>query len=142
MRSTVQSENPLYEKLYHRFSCDGKTVGEVMLCRARAASGGVGGHERCELRDITAERCITRANLLPREGTGTAAIARPFCRPLALLCKSPCALIALFLSVFILSYLLVSGIRHNTPAVGEPFLAAEDGAAVIYQQEAEEGPAR
>lgn len=132
MRSTVNAcENPLYEKLYHRFSYDGKTVGEMMLCRARA-TGGIAARERDELRDITAERCITHANLLPREGVSAAA-TRPGLRPLALLRRNPCALFALFLSLSILSYLLFAGIHHNTPAP-EGFLEVGNEADVVYVQ--------
>ncbi len=138
MRSTANAcENPLYEKLYHRFSYDGKTVGEMMLCRARAA-GGVAAGRRDELRDITAERCITHANLLPREGMATAA-ARPTMRPFALLRRNPCAILALFLSMVILSYLLVAGLRHHTPT-RDTFLSVEEEAAVIYTPEAEAVP--
>ena len=133
MRSAVTTENPLYEKLYHRFSCNGKTVGEMMLSRAKSSGSGT-GHDRSELRDLTAERCITCANLLPREGAAAARVAPAFVRPFALLRRDPCAILALFLSVFIFSYLLVAGIRQKEPST-DAFLAIENDLAVICVQE-------
>ena len=139
MRSAVTTtDNPLYEKLYHRFSYDGKTVGEMMLSRAKATPGGA-GRDRSELRDLTAERCITRANLLPREGMATAHAAPTPVRPLALLRRDPFALCALFLSLFIFSYLWFAGIRHKTPSA-DAFLEIEKEAAVVYVQEHEALP--
>ena len=115
-RSPRFRENPLYEKLYHRFSYSGKTVGEMMLCRAREASASVGATEKSELRDLTAEACITRANLLPKatEAGGAVAIRKGrslFSRHYI----NPFAALALLISVLILSYLLITGIQHNSP---------------------------
>ena len=123
------SENPLYEKLYHRFSYGGKTVGEMMRTRAREAAANA-GRERTELNELTAESCITRANFLPREeaaalpsyGTATA-VALP--RRL-----SPTAVLALLLMTFVLSFLLISGIRHSS--FSEGLLAAEGGGEALY----------
>ena len=131
-------ENPLYEKLYHRFSYSGKTVGEMMLCRAREAAASVGAKEKDELREITAEACITRANLLPKTAEPGGAVAIRRGRSLFSLHRiNPFAALALLLSVLILSYILITGIRHHapTPEIEVIEVKAENGN--LYAAEAD-----
>lgn len=140
-RSACFSDNPLYEKLYNRFSCSGKTVGEMMLYRAREASASVGGREKDELRDITAESCITRANFLPK-GTEGGAVALHARRPAFSLRRiNPFAALALLLSLFILSYLLFAGISHNLPKGEDAILQASDSEGSLYVSELDTSPA-
>lgn len=111
-------DNPLYEKLYHRFSYGGKTVGDMMRSRAREAAANT-GREKAELNEITAESCITRANFLPREArelplpsyrtSAVAALPRRL---------SPAAMLAVLLVAFVMSFLLVSGIRNASYTEG------------------------
>ncbi|MBO7293547.1 MAG: hypothetical protein J6T24_05840 [Clostridia bacterium] len=125
-RPVKAAENPLYEKLYNRFSYSGKTVGEMMLSRARTT--GAAKVKDSHLRDITAETCITRANLLPRADGMTAAPQTCVRRPGAVRRTNPCALLGVLLLVFIFGYLLLSGIRHYTgtsPAVFPVFPSAD-----------------
>lgn len=120
------TENPLYEKLYNRFSYSGKTVGEVMLSRARTT--GTFKTKASSLSDMTAETCITRANLLPREEAVAAPPQTCVRRPGAVRRTNPCALLGVLLLVFIFGYLLISGIRHYTgtsPAIFPVFPSAE-----------------
>ena len=125
-RPVKAEENPLYEKLYNRFSYSGKTVGEMMLSRARTtASSKV---KDSHLRDITAETCITRANLLPRTDAVAPAPQATMRRPGAVRRTNPCALLGVLLLVFIFGYLLLSGIRHytgTTPVVFPVFPSAD-----------------
>lgn len=105
-------QNPLYEKLYHRFSCSGKTVGEMMLAHARETAGGTA--DSASRGDITSEMRITHANFLPQAERTAQSVARP-ARPFFTLRHiNPSAALALLLSILILVYLLVAGIRHNS----------------------------
>ena len=108
------SQNPLYEKMYHRFSYNGKTVGEMMLARAHAAGGS--SRESIVGSDITSEMRITHANFLPSSEISAPALARPT-RPFFTLRKiNPSAALALVLALLIMAYLLFAGISHsNTP---------------------------
>ena len=115
------SQNPLYEKLYHRFSCSGKTVGEMMLARAREVSGGTTDSVSC---DITSEMRITHANFLPQAESSTAALARTARPSFSLRHITPSAALALLLSILILAYLLIAGIRHNSDTTGSMYAAA------------------
>ena len=109
-------QNPLYEKLYHRFSCSGKTVGEVMLARARETSGS--SVETLSSGDITAEMRITHANFLPQAEGAAHMVARPS-RPFFTLNRiNPSAALALLLSILILADLLFAGIRNNSDTAG------------------------
>ena len=140
-RSTHFSDNPLYEKLYNRFSYSGKTVGEMMLYRAREAAGSVGAREKDELRDITAEIRITRANFLPRVTEGGSAVAIHRARPAFSMKRiNPFAALALLISVLILSYLLVSGIRHHMPTADDAFLSVNESDVNLYAAEADTTP--
>ena len=124
--------NPLYEKLYHRFSCSGKTVGEVMLARARETSGGTA---EAVSGDITSEMRITRANFLPHAESGIHSATRP-ARPFFTLRQiNPSAALALLLSILILAYLLFAGIRHNSDTAGalRTASAAEISESVVEQ---------
>ncbi len=118
MKDSSLSANPLYEKLYNRFSYSGKTVGEMMLSRAREE----GKVKSSELSEITAETCITRANALPKKEGGTACVAVR--RPLAFSLRriNPSAALAVLLLSFIVAYLLVAGISHRIPRLGEGLL--------------------
>ena len=107
------SVNPLYEKLYHRFSHGGKTVGEVMLARARAAEAAA-GTVTVDPCDITAEMRITRANFLPAVGDGATAIRRPLRRRTAIRRLTPSALLSALLAILIATYLLFAGIGHHS----------------------------
>ena len=113
MKATVSTaENPLYKKLCSRFSYSGKTVGEMMLSRAREA-GYASGIKRSDIKDMTVESCVTRANSLPRAHSGSAyAVTRPLFSARRI---NPCAALAVALFVLILSYLLVAGLTHRAP---------------------------
>ena len=104
------SVNPLYEKLYHRFSHGGKTVGEVMLARAAEEAGG---DAKVDLCDITAEMRITRANFLPTVGDGAALVCHPMHRRAAIRHWNPSAILSALLALLIASYLLLAGIGHH-----------------------------
>ena len=110
---SVGTGNPLYEKLYNRFSYDGKTVGEMMLARAKehAASHGKPTTNIC---DITAESTITKANFLPRPCAAETAIRRPAHTAFSLHRINPSAVLAIVLAMFIFVYLCVAGINHRT----------------------------
>ena len=128
-------QNPLYEKLYHRFSCSGKTVGEVMLARAREVSGG--SAESVNSCDITSEMRITHANFLPQAEGGVRSATR-ISRPFFTLNRiNPSAALALLLSILILAYLLFAGIRHNSDTSAGLHAAA---AAEIVESVAENTP--
>ena len=125
--SSSFGENPLYEKLYHRFSYGGKTVGEMMLSRAREAGKG----KRCEVSELTAEACITRANSLPKqEGAGCLAMRRPLV--FSARRANPSAVLAIILITFICAYLLVAGISHRLPRLGEGLLDTPAGEVQVY----------
>lgn len=130
-RPVKKADNPLYEKLYNRFSYSGKTVGEMMLSRARAA-GGVKVKES-NLCDITAETCITRANLLPRADAVAATPQACVRRPGAARRLNPCALLGVLLLVFIFGYLLLSGIRHYTGTSPEIFPVFPSAEVALYE---------
>ena len=124
-------QNPLYEKLYHRFSCSGKTVGEVMLARAREVSGST---TETVSGDITSEMRITRANFLPHSEAAVPSVARP-ARPFFTLRQiNPSAALALLLAILIFAYLLFAGIRHNSDMSSlHTASAAEIGETVAEQ---------
>ncbi len=107
--NTTDMDNPLYQRLATRFSYSGKTVAEMMLSRARSSSRTLSPATRNELRDMTVETHITHANLLPKDGiTGTdGALLLPRFAGHRLPFSS---LLAIFLALCILSYLLVAGI--------------------------------
>ena len=131
--ATNFAENPLYEKLYNRFSYSGMTVGEMMLSRARESASAVAGQTRSELHELTTETCITRANSLPRRAAAEGALPSSF-TPFSLRRVSPASLLAFFLSLFILSFLVVSGIRqHQEP--GNLFLKGERYTEELYAVE-------
>lgn len=119
-------ENPLYEKLYHRFSYSGKTVGEMMLSRAREA----GKAKHSELSDLTAEGRITRANSLPKVAGAATAVRRTSLFSARRM--NPSALLAVFLLVFICAYLLVAGISHKIPRLGEGLLDTPSAEVSLY----------
>ncbi len=109
---TSNTANPLYEKLCSRFSYSGKTVGEMMLCRAREA-GFAPEAKHSDLKELTVESCVTRANSLPRSSASAAPVAT---RPLFSVRRfNPCAALGLVLFLFIFAYLLVSGLTHRIP---------------------------
>ena len=128
--TTPTTENPLYEKLCSRFSYSGKTVGEMMLCRAREA-GFVTAPKHTDLKEITVESCVTRANSLPR----AAAVAAPVvARPLFSAHRiNPCAALAVVLFFFILAYLLFAGISHRIPGFSAERLAAPTEEVQFYE---------
>ena len=130
-RPVETAENPLYKKLYNRFSCSGKTVGEMMLSRAHAA--GCAKAKESSLCDITAETCITRANLLPR--ADAMAVTPQTCvrRPGAVRRLNPCALLGIFLLVFIFGYLLLSGIRHHAGTSPDIFPVFPSAEVALYE---------
>ena len=113
---TYSSEqyNPLYEKLYNRFSYSGMTVGEMMLSRAK--EGGAAKGKRHALSDLTAEDTITCANHLPRTfgnvSSGSAAVTSPY--PMRRMPTA--AYLSLFLLLAVLSCLVLFGIRGGSPA--------------------------
>lgn len=129
-RSVKMTDNPLYEKLYNRFSYSGKTVGEMMLTRARANGATA---KKTNLCDITAEACITRANLLPRADAVTAAPQACVRRPGAVRRANPCALLGILLLVFIFGYLLLSGIRHYTGTTPSTFPVFPSAEVALYE---------
>ena len=108
---SVGNTNPLYEKLYNRFSYDGKTVGEMML--ARAGEHAASGKPTVHLCDVTAESSITQANFLPRH-TAEAAIRRPARPAFSRSRINPSAALAIVLAFFIFVYLFIAGINHHT----------------------------
>ena len=113
MKATATAKNPLFDKLCTRFSYSGKTVGEMMLSRAREA-GYTTEHKPCDLKEMTVESHITRANSLPRAQEAASAVA---VRPLFTARRiNPCAALAIALFMFILTYLLIAGISHRTPS--------------------------
>ncbi len=110
-------KNPLLEKLRDRFSYRGQTVGEMMLARAKKNSFPIGIANRSDMRDITSESCITRANFLPRSCAAAVAYpSRAMCSPIHSQKINPCVLLAMLLCIGILAYLLVAGIRYNLPS--------------------------
>ena len=109
---SVGSTNPLYEKLYNRFSYDGQTVGEMMLARAGAQTAS-GGKHTVHLCDVTAESSITKANSLPRH-TAETAVRRPARPAFSRSRINPSAALAVVLAFFIFVYLFVAGINHHT----------------------------
>ncbi len=131
MKATVtNTENPLYEKLCSRFSYSGKTVGEMMLCRAREA-GYVTETKRSDLKELTVESCVTRANSLPRShSTAAPAAARPLFSARRI---NPCAALGLVLFLFIVAYLLVAGISHRIPSVHVDRLAVPTQEVQLYE---------
>ena len=127
---TTDTANPLYEKLCSRFSYSGKTVGEMMLCRAREA-GFATDPKRFDLKELTVESCVTRANSLPRPHTSTAPVTA---RPLFSVRRiNPCAALGLVLFLFIFAYLLVAGISHRIPGTGVDRLAAPAHEVQLYE---------
>ena len=129
---SVGNTNPLYEKLYNRFSYDGKTVGEMMLARARE-SAAASGKPTANICDITAETTITTANFLPRAGAAEMAIRRPARPSFSLRRINPSAALAVVLALFIFVYLFIAGISHHTD-----FSAPDVISASAIEVEAEE----
>ena len=127
---SVGSTNPLYEKLYNRFSYNGKTVGEMMLARARESSAtGTAGTPTVNLFDVTVESTITKANFLPRP-SGELAIRRPG-RILFPKCRiNPSAMLAIVLAFFIFAYLFIAGISHHTDFITPDVISASAVEAV------------
>ena len=120
---SVGTTNPLYEKLSARFSYDGKTVGEMMLARARQ-SAPISGTPNASLCDVTAESSITMANFLPRAGAAEMALRRP-ARPCFSWSRiNPSAALAVVLAFFIITYLFVAGISHHTDFTTPDVLSA------------------
>ena len=107
--SSATAVNPLYERLFNRFSCSGKTVGEMMLLRAKQENGK---SKRDSILDLTAETCITHANLLPR-ATASEAPHRKAIPAFSARRVNPCSLLALLLFTFICVYLLFAGMRQS-----------------------------
>ena len=120
---SVGNANPLYEKLYNRFSYDGKTVGEMMLARARA-SATASGNPTAGICDITAESTITTANFLPRTAAAEVAIRRPARSPFSLRRINPSAALAVVLAFLILVYLFVAGVSHHTDFTAPDVISA------------------
>lgn len=108
--TTVATTNPLYERLYNRFSYSGKTVGEMMLLRARR-EGADGTPKNSNLIDMTAETCITRANLLPK--SADTHVRAKAVHAFSLRRLNPCALLSFVLFAVICFYLLFAGIRQS-----------------------------
>ena len=120
-------ENPLYEKLCKRFSYSGKSVGEMMLSRAHSEqSAGC-----TEITRITSEACITRANSLPKHA-GSATVAGRPSFALSVRHASPSAVLAVVLLAFICAYLLVAGISHKLPRLGEGLLDTPAAEIQLY----------
>ncbi len=112
------AENPLYEKLYNRFSYNGHTVGEMMLSRVEENAFPIGSARRNDLHRMTAESHITHANFLPTE-EGDAAVLRfprslrsPICEKRTLLSASLALLLCLSF-VLILSFSSLSKTKKN-----------------------------
>ena len=131
---SVGSTNPLYEKLYNRFSYDGKTVGEMMLARARESS--MAGKSNVNLCDITAESAITKANFLPRSTAAEMAIRRPARTPFLRSRINPSAALAIVLAFFIFAYLFIAGISYHTDFATPDVISAS---AVEYEAVDTEG---
>lgn len=130
-------QNPLYEKLSRRFSYSGKTVGEMMLNRAAAAS--TAPHRTHEdIHGLTAESCITRANYLPRSASNGGYAAAKVKGIFKLSHLSPASMMALALSFVIFTYVFFSGIHHNAPLGAGPDLLAEKAVeAELYEPAAD-----
>ena len=127
---TADTANPLYEKLCSRFSYGGKTVGEMMLCRAREA-GFATETKRSDLKELTVESCVTRANSLPRSDASASPVAA---RPLFSVRRfNPCAALGLILFLFIFAYLLVAGISHRRPGTGVDRLEISTHEVQLYE---------
>lgn len=103
--SVSYAENPLYEKLYSRFSYNGRTVGEMMLSRAAGNGFPIGSHERNDLHCITAESHITNANFLPT-CDGDAALLRPPFYHRSPICEKRTLLSAALAMLLCLSFVL------------------------------------
>ncbi len=118
MIASSYAENPLYEKLYSRFSYNGRTVGEMMLSRAKGNSFPIGSPERNDLHCMTAESHITRANFLPRCDGGVAvlpsrsSLRSPICEKRTLL-SSALALLLCLSFVLFLSFSALSKSKSN-----------------------------
>lgn len=119
---SVGSTNPLYEKLYSRFSYDGKTVGEMMLARARESAAG-SGKPTAHLCDVTAESSITKANFLPRP-VAEMTIRRPAHPTFAKSRINPSAALAIVLAFFIFAYLFIAGVSHHTDFAAPDVISA------------------
>ena len=128
--TTTTTANPLYDKLCSRFSYSGKTVGEMMLSRAREA-GFVTETKHSDLKELTVESCVTRANSLPRSYTAAAPVAA---RPLFSVRRfNPCAALGVVLFLFIVAYLLVAGISHRIPGTGTERLETPTHEVQLYE---------
>lgn len=103
--SVSYAENPLYEKLYSRFSYNGRTVGEMMLSRATGNGYPIGSHERRDLHCITAESHITNANFLPA-CEGDAAVLRHPLYPCSPICEKRTLLSSIGALLLCLSFVL------------------------------------
>ncbi len=116
--SASYAENPLYEKLYSRFSYNGHTVGEMMLSRAKGNIFPIGSPERNDLHCMTAESHITHANFLPTVEGGAAvlrsphSLRSPICEKRTLLSASLALLLCLSFVLF-LSFSALSKSKSN-----------------------------
>ncbi len=111
----TEATNPLYEKLYDRFSYSGQTVGEMM--RARAKASGALSHKKKAVFELTAESYITRANSLPHDTVSETPYA-PHAYTAAKRRINPFSLLSLFLFLFVFCYLavtLVQKIPQSSP---------------------------
>ncbi len=130
------AENPLYEKLYSRFSYNGHTVGEMMLSRAKGNSFPIGSAERNDLHCMTAESHITHANFLPTVEGGAAALRSPLslrspiCEKRTLL-SSALALLLCLSFVLFLSFSALSKSNGN----GLGFLELNEAREMMVLQE-------
>lgn len=134
---TYSSEqyNPLYEKLYNRFSYSGMTVGEMMLSRAK--EGGTAKGKRHVLSDLTAEDAITYANHLPRTfGSTSPACAVAVASPYSVRRMPTVAYLSLFLLLTVLSCLMLFGIRGGS--LTESTSPSFDGIA-LYERTLDSG---
>ncbi len=102
--SAAYAENPLYEKLYSRFSYNGRTVGEMMLSRAEGNGFPIGSSGRNDVHCITAESHITNANFLPTCEGGAIALPSyrsPICEKRTLLSSIGALLLCLSFVLFL-----------------------------------------
>ncbi len=133
----TEMNNPLYDKLFARFSQDGKTVGELMRSKAENPDFFVGMPKSEALTSFSAEDCITKANALPRASLGDGSLVIRRTRKVTRL--EPSALLAALLGCVILLFVLASGLRALFPATPR-FDQVEDlsKGTVVYTLTADE----